>query len=175
MWLDWLVFYDCGFSLSTLWRPLSVYHLTWVSLTLDMGYLFMAAPVKWNRCSLPQTWGVSPQPRLLTLEVGYVLSAAPALRSRHSCRTDKQILISLSLYPDSCVTSQRRWCLNHSRGLPSTFCRDNGAQGKSNKQSEERKLLTSWPCIPSLFLSLKTLHSTYLHSMRLHYNLVSVR
>ena len=29
------------------------YHLTWVSLTLDVGYLFIAAPAKCSRCSLP--------------------------------------------------------------------------------------------------------------------------
>ena len=39
------------------------YHLTWVSLTLDMGYLFTAAPAKCSCCSLPWT--------------GYLLTAAP--------------------------------------------------------------------------------------------------
>ena len=39
LWSDWLVFYDCGFSLSALWCPLSAYCLTWLSLTLAMGYL----------------------------------------------------------------------------------------------------------------------------------------
>ena len=32
MWSDWLVFCDCGFSLSALWCPLTDYHLTGVSL-----------------------------------------------------------------------------------------------------------------------------------------------
>ena len=36
---------------------LSAYHLTWVSLTLDMGYLFTAAPAKRSHCSWP---GVAP-------------------------------------------------------------------------------------------------------------------
>ena len=40
------------------------YCLTWVSLTLDVGYLFMAAPAKRSHCSLP--WTRSP---LLTLKV----------------------------------------------------------------------------------------------------------
>ena len=31
----------------------NTYHLTRVSLTLDVGYLFMAAPAKCSRCSLP--------------------------------------------------------------------------------------------------------------------------
>ena len=34
----------------------SAYHLTCVSLTLDMGYLFIAAPAKHSHCSLPWTW-----------------------------------------------------------------------------------------------------------------------
>ena len=36
---------------------LSAYCLTWVSLTLDVGYLFMAASAKCSRCSWPWTWG----------------------------------------------------------------------------------------------------------------------
>ena len=40
MWSDWVVFCDCGFSLPTCWCPLSTYYLTWVSLSLDVGYLF---------------------------------------------------------------------------------------------------------------------------------------
>ena len=31
----------------------NTYRLTWVSLTLDVGYLFMAAPAKCSHCSLP--------------------------------------------------------------------------------------------------------------------------
>ena len=31
----------------------NIYCLTWVSLTLDVGYLFMAAPAKHSHCSLP--------------------------------------------------------------------------------------------------------------------------
>ena len=33
----------------------NTYHLTCVSLALDMGYLFMAAPAKCSHCSLPWT------------------------------------------------------------------------------------------------------------------------
>ena len=33
----------------------NTYHLTWVSFTLDMGYLFTAAPAKHNCCFLPWT------------------------------------------------------------------------------------------------------------------------
>ena len=31
----------------------NTYHLTWVSLTLGVGYLFMATPAKLSPCSLP--------------------------------------------------------------------------------------------------------------------------
>ena len=42
----------------------NIYHLTWVSLTLDMPYLLTAALAKCSRCSLP--WRRSP---LLTLNL----------------------------------------------------------------------------------------------------------
>jgi len=48
----------------TLMPCCNTYRLTWVSLTLDVGYLFMTAPAKCSRCSLP--WTRSP---LLTLNV----------------------------------------------------------------------------------------------------------
>ena len=48
----------------------NTYHLTWVSLTLDVGYLFTAAPAKRSRCSSKA------QPLLLTLDEGYLLTAA---------------------------------------------------------------------------------------------------
>ena len=56
----WLWFQsDCS-----LMPSLSAYHLTWVSLTLDVGYLFTAVPVKHSCCSLPWT-----NSHLLTLNV----------------------------------------------------------------------------------------------------------
>ena len=69
----------------------NTYRLTLVSLILDMGYLFMAAPAKCSHCSLPWTWDISSWPLLLTLDwtwgistwlllltlnLGYLLSAA---------------------------------------------------------------------------------------------------
>ena len=41
---------------------LCAYRLTWVSLTLDVGHFFTAAPVKRSHCSLPWTWGSSSRP-----------------------------------------------------------------------------------------------------------------
>ena len=49
-------------SVCSLMPSLSAYCLTWVSLTLDVGYLFTAAPAKRSRCSLPWTWGSSSRP-----------------------------------------------------------------------------------------------------------------
>ena len=40
----------------------SAYRLNWVSLTLVMGYLFMAAPTKRSHCSLTWTRGISSPP-----------------------------------------------------------------------------------------------------------------
>ena len=37
----------------------NTYHLTWVSLTLDVGYLFTAAQARWSCCSLPWMKSVS--------------------------------------------------------------------------------------------------------------------
>ena len=45
------------------------YCLTWVSLTLDVGYLFTAAPAKHSHCSLPWMRGISSPPPLPTLNV----------------------------------------------------------------------------------------------------------
>ena len=52
----------------------NTYHLTWVSLTLDMGCLFLSSPAKRSHCSLPWTRCISSRPPLLTLKVEYLLS-----------------------------------------------------------------------------------------------------
>ena len=44
------------------------YHLTWVSLSLGVGYLFTAAPAKHSCCSLPWTRDISLPPLFLTLK-----------------------------------------------------------------------------------------------------------
>ena len=48
---------------------------SWVSLILDMGYLFMATPAKCSCCSLPWTRGISLPLPLLTLNVEELLLA----------------------------------------------------------------------------------------------------
>ena len=47
----------------------NTYRLTWVSFTLNVGYLFTAAPAKLSLCSLPWMKGISSQPLVLTLNV----------------------------------------------------------------------------------------------------------
>ena len=49
-------------SVRPLMPSLSVYQLTWVRLTLNVGYLFTAAPAKRSCCSLPWMWGSSSRP-----------------------------------------------------------------------------------------------------------------
>ena len=62
-----------------LMSSLHAYHLTGVFLTLDVEYLFTAAPAKHSHCSLPWTCGISSWPPPLTWDVGYLLGA-PAPR-----------------------------------------------------------------------------------------------
>ena len=47
----------------------NTYRLTWVSLTLDVVYLFTAAPAKHSHCSLLQMRDISSQPPPLTLNM----------------------------------------------------------------------------------------------------------
>ena len=51
----------------------NTYHLTWVSLTLGMEYLFTAAPAKHNNCFLPWTRGISLPLPFLTTQDGWVM------------------------------------------------------------------------------------------------------
>ena len=67
VWLDWLVFCEYGFC--PLMPSCNTYRLTWVSPTLDVGYLFTAAPAKCSHCSLPWTRGISSQPPLLMMNM----------------------------------------------------------------------------------------------------------
>ena len=53
----------------------NTYHLTWVSLTSDVVYLFMAAPAKRSHCCLPWTRVISSLLPLLTLNVEWLLLA----------------------------------------------------------------------------------------------------
>ena len=52
----------CFQSICLLMPSLSAYSLTGVSLMLDVGYLFMAAPTKLSHCSLHWSWGITSRP-----------------------------------------------------------------------------------------------------------------
>ena len=52
VWLDWLVFCDYGLCVCPLMPSRNTYFLIWVSLTLDMGYLFPAAPAERTAVSI---------------------------------------------------------------------------------------------------------------------------
>ena len=56
----------------------NTYYLIWVSLILDVGYLFTVAPAKRSHRSWPWMWVISSQLLLLTLDMGYLLLATPA-------------------------------------------------------------------------------------------------
>ena len=56
----------------------NTYHLTWVSLTLDVGYLFTAAPAKHSHCSLPWMRGISSLATPPDLESGVAPLGPPA-------------------------------------------------------------------------------------------------
>ena len=57
VWSDWLAVYDCGFSLSALWCPLS-------ALPSYLGFSYLGRAVSLHGCSSKA------QPLLLTLDVG---------------------------------------------------------------------------------------------------------
>ena len=81
-WSDWLVFCAYGFSVSALWCPLAIPTVL-LGLLLPW-YLFMAAPEKHGRCSLPRTRSIFSGLPFLTLNVAWFLSPLLRLRSNSS-------------------------------------------------------------------------------------------
>ena len=59
VWLDWLIFWVWFQCVCPLMPSCNTYHLTWVSLTLGVGYLFSAAPAKRSLCCLSWTKDIS--------------------------------------------------------------------------------------------------------------------
>ena len=70
------VWFQCVFPLMP---SCNTYRLTWISLTLGMGYLFTAAPAKHSHCSLACMRGISswPAPPFLEHEVALLDPPVP--------------------------------------------------------------------------------------------------
>ena len=62
----------------------NTYHLTWVSLTLDEGYLLTAAPPDLERGVAPLGPPVPAQP--LSLDVGLLLATAPSFKDLNNSK-----------------------------------------------------------------------------------------
>ena len=76
----------------------NTYHPTWVSLALDVWYLFTAAPAaNCSRCSLPWKRGIPSLAPLLTLIMEWLLSDLLCLHSH--CSLDVGLLL-LTTDPD---------------------------------------------------------------------------
>ena len=66
----WYTFHVCTFQcVCPLIPSCNTYGLTWVSLTLGVGYLFTAALAKCSHCSLPWMGSISSPPPFLTFKV----------------------------------------------------------------------------------------------------------
>ena len=81
----WLWFH----SLCPLMPSLSSYCLIWVSLTLDVVYVFMAAPAKWRCCSSPWKWRSSSRP------CSCAVAAAMLLHHHRHCTPAPSLLLVL--------------------------------------------------------------------------------
>ena len=84
----------------------NTYHFTWISLTLGVGYLFMAAPAKCSRC--------------LTLDKRYLLTATlPDLQLGIApvgpSVPEQPLLLGCGVAPLGCSCTITSW---HSRPLP---------------------------------------------------------
>ena len=86
--LLWWLNYICSLMPSC-----GTYRLTWVSLTLDVGYLFTAAPANCSHCSLPWTKGISLLPPLR--------AGRGALSSLPLCSCSHFAVLTLALLPRS--------------------------------------------------------------------------
>ena len=102
----------------------STYHLTWVSLTLGMGYLFTAAPAKtaaapylgrgvspYRHLSQPSTWDSSSRPSCACL--------SNSMKSSHACRATQDGWVMVE-------RSDRMWSTGEGNGKPLQYsCLEN--------------------------------------------------
>ena len=101
----------------------STYHLTWVSLTLDVGYLLTATPAKRSRCSLPWTRGISsPPPELVWWNPNSFLSVPTCLPTPFHLKFYWTISMFLNISPTptpSSICLSFCWC---GSSTPWLFC-----------------------------------------------------
>ena len=77
---------------------LSAYPFTWVSLTLEVGYLFTAAPAKHSHCFLPCTWSISAWPLLCCAVTALKHKLEARFLGEISVTSDMQITLPLVVH-----------------------------------------------------------------------------
>ena len=105
---------------------LGAYHLTCISLTLDVGYLFTAAQAKCSRCSIPWTWGMKRQKdRILKDELPRLVGAwyATGDQWRSNCRKNEGMEPKQNQHPVVDETGDRNkvWCCKERYYIPGTW------------------------------------------------------
>ena len=83
----------------------NTYHLTWISLTMDVGYLFIAAPAKRSCCSLPCTRVTSQSNHTGTTALSNSMKLSHALWGTQ----DGQVMVE---------RSDRMWSTGEGNGKP---------------------------------------------------------
>ena len=107
MWSDWLVVCDSGFQpVCPLIPSLNTYNFTWVSLILDVGYRFTAAPAKHSCYSLPWTWGSSSRPLPLNLGMGVAPLSHACLRNWGEIKISRRNINNLRYTRDTTLTAE---------------------------------------------------------------------
>ena len=102
----------------------NTYHLTWVSLTSGVGYLFTAAPAKCCHCSLPWRRGISLPPFLTLSLIQFSVDGWGCVPS---------LLFDLRPNYDGLI---QKGCPFHHRGL----------ECKSRKSRDTWSNRQIWPC-----------------------------
>ena len=134
----------------------NTYHLTWVSLTLRVGYLFTAAPAKCSRCSLPWMRGISSLPPFLTFNSqktsqsnhtrATALSNSMKLNHARGASQDGRVMVE---------RSDRMWSTGEGNGKPLQYsCLENPMN--SMKRQNDRILTEKLPgqSVPSMLLEI---------------------
>ena len=125
----------------------NIYHLTWVSLTLDVGYLFMAAPAKHSHCSLPWTRGYLLTAAPPDLECGVASLGPPAPAQPALSNSMKLCAMPCWITQDGQVIverSDKTWSIGEGNGKPLQYsCLENPMN--SMKRQKDRTLKEEFP------------------------------